>query len=103
MGNAGHSQSLPGSPNFKNHGPAVTYKQISKKRPVHHHHHQKQQQQPPKLVSSSIHFQVGQIKKKTPPEGLCKGMPEEFPAYLKVSLGPNANDIGTRHALEGEG
>lgn len=27
---------------------------------------------------------VGQIKKKTPPEILCKGMPEEFPNYLKA-------------------
>jgi len=27
---------------------------------------------------------VGQIKKKTPPELLCKGMPEEFPNYLKA-------------------
>lgn len=27
---------------------------------------------------------VGQIKKKTPPEVLCKGMPDEFPNYLKA-------------------
>ena len=33
MGNVGHSKSLPGTPNFWNHGPAVTYKQIFKKRP----------------------------------------------------------------------
>ena len=32
MGNAGHSKSLPGTPNIYNHGPAVTYKSISKKR-----------------------------------------------------------------------
>ena len=31
-----------------------------------------------------VFFKVGQIKKKTPPEILCKGMPEEFHNYLKV-------------------
>ena len=35
MGNVCHSKSLPGTPNFWNHGPEVTYKQIFKKRPDH--------------------------------------------------------------------
>lgn len=45
-----------------------------------------------KLPWSGIHVKreedrfskVGQIKKKTPPEILCKGMPEEFHNYLKT-------------------
>ena len=35
MGNVSHSKSVPGTPNFWNHGPAVTYKQIFMKRPAH--------------------------------------------------------------------
>jgi len=38
-----------------------------------------------KVKSEDDRFnKVGQIKKKTPPEVLCKGMPDEFPAYLKA-------------------
>jgi len=38
-----------------------------------------------KVKSEDERFsKVGQIKRKTPPEVLCKGMPEEFPNYLKA-------------------